>query len=128
MNNNEANRQVTNEIERLTQLLADFNVSENKIRVLTHVIENVAVMKVKLDETKELIQQSSVVMPYDNGGGQKGIRENPIFKGYENLFKSYMQGMDKIISCIPEEHTEVKQVELDKPKTMLEIVRARKQA
>lgn len=127
MNDKKTNRQVTKEAKRLKELLAGFNVDEKKIGILAPVIENVAVMKVKLDETKELVQQSSVVIKYDNGGGQTGLRENPVFRGYESLFKSYMQGMEKIIACISDEHAEVKQEELEKPKTVLELVRNKKE-
>lgn len=116
------------EIERLKELMLEFGVSENKIKIMHPVIENTAWMKVKLDEAREVVRDSSVVISYDNGGGQKGIRENPIFKGYESLWKSYMQGMKQIIDTIPQEHAEVKQEEMEKPRTMLEIVRQRKQA
>ena len=116
------------EIERITALLSEFGVSERKIKLMKPVIENTAWMKVKLDEARGIVKESSVVITYDNGGGQKGLRENPIFKGYEALWKSYMQGMQKIIDAIPEEHAEVKQEEIEKPRTMLEVVRARKQA
>lgn len=114
------------EIKRLTELLRENGVSERRIKVLEPVIQNTAFMKAKLDETRELINDTSVVIPYDNGGGQKGLRENPIFKGYESLWKSYMQGMQKIIDAMPQEASAVKQAEEEKPRTMLEIVRARK--
>lgn len=119
---------VLSEIERITNLLKDFGLSENRIKILEPVIENTAFMKMKLDEAKDLLDRSSIVISYDNGGGQKGIRENPIFKGYESLWKSYMQGMKQIIDSIPEEHAEAKEKEMEKPRTMLEVVRARKQA
>lgn len=119
---------VLSEIDRITELLREFGVSENKIKMISPVIENTAFMKMKLDEAKELLDRSSIVISYDNGGGQKGIRENPIFKGYESLWKSYMQGMKQIIDLLPAEHEEAKQEELEKPRTMLEVVRARKKA
>jgi hypothetical protein len=65
------------------------------------------------------------VVAYDNGGGQKGIRENPLFKGYENLWRSYMAGMSKIIDCLPDEIATVESEVVNKPKTVLELVRNR---
>ena len=103
------------------QILEDAEVSENRREALKPIIENVAWMKEKLDDAREKIAESSVAIPYDNGGGQTGIRENPLYKGYESLWKSYMAGMDRILSDLPDE--EIKKEELEKPKTMLELVR-----
>ena len=116
------------EFERIMDLLKDAGVSEKKIKVMIPVVENTSWMKVKLDDARAAVKNSQIVITYDNGGGQRGIRENPLYKGYESLWKSYMQGMQKIIDAIPDDHVEIKAAELEKPKTMLEVVRARKQA
>ena len=110
------------ESQRIIDLLNGYNVNEHRINMLSSVIENVSWMKVKLDKTREAIKTSSVVIPYDNGGGQKGIRENPLFKGYESLWKSYISGMEKILAALPAEAQAIKE-EVEKPKTMLELVR-----
>lgn len=113
----------TPEVERLTGLLYDAEVSERRIKSLSSVIENTAWMKIKLDDARDAIKGSNVVIPYDNGGGQSGIRENPLFKGYESLFKTYMQGMDRILSALPAEKVKEVEQEIEKPKTVLELVR-----
>lgn len=118
----------TTEAERLRSLLFDCGVSENYIALLETIIENTAYMKVKLDDAREKINNSSVVIPYDNGGGQTGIRENPLFKGYEALFKSYMSGMCKILDALPQSAETVKKEETEKPQTILELVKAKKKA
>lgn len=111
------------EMDSLRRLLFDYVEDRDRIEILAPVIENVAWMKVKLDDAREAIKESSVVIAYDNGGGQKGLRENPLFKGYTSLFKSYMSGMSKILELIPP--AEARRVEqADRPKTVLEIVRA----
>lgn len=109
------------EIKRLKQILNDSGVSDTRKQALEPVIENVAFMRIKLDDAREKIAESSVVIPYDNGGGQTGIRENPLYKGYESLWKSYMSGLDKILSALPVEIRE--EIETEKPRTMLELVR-----
>ena len=114
----------SDEAERITQLLRDAGVAEERIAMMDPVITNVVWMRVKLDETRKVIANTSVVIPYDNGGGQTGIRENPIFKGYESLYKSYMAGMSKIIDCLPPEK-EKEAVQAEAPKTVLQMVRAR---
>lgn len=115
------------ENNRILDLLNESGMKEAKIEALRPVIENVAWMKVKLDDTREKIKSSSVVVPYDNGGGQTGIRENPLYKGYESLWKSYMTGMSKILEAFPAEEVK-KEVEAQKPATVLEMVRGRHRA
>lgn len=117
--------QAIEEIERLKNLLCEFGVKEKKIKILYPVIENTAWMKVKLDEAREVVQESSVVISYDNGGGQKGIRENPIFKGYEALWKSYMSGMNVILNALPQDIATDEKEKATEAKTMLELVRER---
>lgn len=115
----------TMEVERLKSLLFDYNIPEKKIGFLEDVINNVAWMKVKLDEARAAIKTSNVVIPYNNGGGQKGMRENPLFKGYESLFKSYMNGMQQILNVLPKQVAEETKEEIEKPQTMLDLVRAK---
>lgn len=116
------------ELSRINKLLKNTGVDEKKHKLMLTVIENTVWMKVKLDEAREEIKEESIVVEYDNGGGQKGIRENPVFKAYENLWRSYISGMQRILDMLPEDKSDTKKAELDKPKNMLEIVRARKQA
>jgi len=115
--------QALHEMQRLKELLIEFGISEKKVMMLDPVIENTAWMKVKLDEAREVVQESSVVISYDNGGGQTGIRENPIFKGYEALWKSYMSGMNIILNALPKEVVEKEADKVIEARTMLEIVR-----
>lgn len=111
------------EKKRLKALLIDCNISEKRITALESVIENVSWMKVKLDEARQAIGDAPVAVPYDNGGGQKGIRENPLFKGYESLWKSYIAGMDRILSCLPSENAEIIVEEAENPATILDEIR-----
>lgn len=113
----------TLEAERLRALLLDCGVEEKRIALLDNIIENTAWMNAKLEDAQRAIKDSSVCIPYDNGGGQKGIRENPLFKGYEGLLKSYMAGIKTILSVLPAQAEPVKKAEIEKPKTMLELVR-----
>ena len=115
---------VAEEKQRLMSLLFDC-VPEKKMSMLEPVIENTAWMKAKLDETRELIKNTSVAIPYDNGGGQTGIRENPLFKGYQNLWKSYVQGMNIILATLPADVASQTTIPVDEPKTVLQLVRAK---
>lgn len=111
------------EKQKLKTLLFDCGISEKKINMLDSVIDNTAWMKAKLDDTREQIRNTSVAIPYDNGGGQTGIRENPLFKGYSGLWKSYMSGMNTIMASLPREMVEQEAEKIEQPKTVLQLVR-----
>ena len=125
MNETEIKARAEEERNRMTELLDGAGISEKRMKLLEPVILNTAWMRAKLDDAREAIKNSNIVVAYDNGGGQKGIRENPLFKGYENLWRSYMAGMSKIIDCLPDEIATAESEVADKPKTVLELVRNR---
>ena len=96
-------RKVTREHKRLEALLDRADVPQQQRDVLAPVIDNMAWQRVKLDEAREEMQDASIVCDYDNGGGQSGERENPIFKAYINLWRAYMVGLEKYTSYLPKE-------------------------
>lgn len=112
---------IDKEKKRIYSILENANVSDNRIASLETIIEECAFMRHKLNVAKKDIRESSIVIPYDNGGNQRGIRENPLFKGYESLLKSYLLALDRIISVLPKEE----QNELKKDNdNVLELVRS----
>lgn len=123
MDEKEIKARAEEEQRRIYELLSEVGISEKRMKLLEPIILNTAWMKAKLDDTREAIKGTNVVIPYDNGGGQKGLRENPLFKGYESLFRSYMAGMGKILDALPQEVIEQSVAEVEKPATMLELVR-----
>ena len=113
------------EAERLQGLLFKCNVPGDRIALMQPIIENVAWMKIRLDDAREKAKTSSVVIPYDNGGGQKGIRENPLYKGYCALWKSYVAGMDKSLAMLPKDAGSEAAADVETPQTVLQLVRAK---
>ncbi|MBO7430389.1 MAG: hypothetical protein J6U56_05185 [Spirochaetia bacterium] len=111
------------EERRIKGLLSGSGVSATKMKLLEPIILNTAWMKAKLDDARDAIKSSNIVITYDNGGGQKGLRENPLFKGYENLWRSYMAGMNRIMDSLPDEVVRQVEEEAEQPKTMLELIR-----
>lgn len=122
MDDTEIKARAEEEQKRIQTLLNDVGISDKRQKLLDPIILNTAWMKAKLDDAREAIKTSNIVISYDNGGGQKGIRENPLFKGYESLWRSYMAGMSKILDSLPQEVIE-QSVAIEQPKTMLELVR-----
>lgn len=125
MDNEDITIRASAEIERLTQILEECNISKRRMDALKPVVENTAWMKVKLDDSRAAIKNAQIVITYNNGGGQKGIRENPLFRGYEALWKSYMAGMNRILECLPEEVVQA-QVEVVEKQTALDLIRKKR--
>ena len=111
------------EHDRITAILNDAGISDRRMQTLAPIIENVSWMRAKLDDSRQLIKNSNIVVPYNNGGGQKGIRENPAFKGYEALWKAYMQGMNRILDTLPPEEIQEAVAPDIRPQTVLDTIR-----
>ena len=109
---------VESEKQRLTALLLNCGISQSRLDALTPVIDNVAWMRVKLDDTREDIKNAKVVIATENK-----LKKNPLFEGYEALFKAYMNGLNALLDVLPEETAAAQAAEVDKPKTVLELVR-----
>lgn len=114
------------EEKQIRRILEDLPVKQQE--ALEPVVQNTAWMKIQLDRSRDLIATDRIVMNYDNGGGQEGIRENPAFKGYEALWKAYMQGINKILEATAGKVSQEGKERLQQP-SVLELVKAkRKQA
>lgn len=64
--------------------------------------ESVLFMQQKLEESRNLIKDQPLVIEYDNGGGQSGIRENPSYASYEKLFATYSKGLSVLMKIVSE--------------------------
>ena len=59
-------------------------------------VEQLEFQKSRLEETRKNLDNAPLVMAYNNGGGQKGIRKNPAFDAYNSLMKTYIQTLAKL--------------------------------
>lgn len=122
-------KRLKKEIRRLKKIIDDAGVSDRRQKALEGVIQNAAFMRVSLDDTIKEIVDAEVVVEYDNGGGQTGVRENPLFSAYEKLFAKYLAAMNTILESLPEEKAaEALPPEEERPKNMLEMIRAKRDA
>ena len=53
-------------------------------------------IEAKLAETRRDMGTTKLVVAYDNGGGQTGIRENPVYKAYNAHMKTYIAALDAL--------------------------------
>lgn len=91
------------EKERLVDLLERADVPQHKRDVLQPVIDNLSWQRGKLEEAMQQMKEATLTVEYDNGGGQKGTRENPIFRAYISLWKAYLAGLDKVVDTLPDD-------------------------
>lgn len=127
MNQEEIIKAAKKEKNKINKQLRDAKIPEHKKKILEATIENVALMKAKLDEMRDQLITEKAVVDYDNGGGQKGVRENPIFKRYESFFKTYSLGMSEIFDVFRDEEG-VQNDNIDdelKPQTVLGYIQAK---
>lgn len=113
------NKRIEAEVQRLQGLLDRGQVTQIQRDALAPVIDNLAWMRIKLEDTREAIKTSTVAIPYDNGGGQTGVRENPLYKGYTNLLRSYVLCFEKLQAVLPRDLREETGADI----TILEKVR-----
>ena len=79
-------------------------------------------MKVKLEIARRDLISENLTIEYDNGGGQSGVKENPAISAYEGLWKSYMQGMNKIFDVLQNGNTSSAEIRTEK-KNALELIK-----
>lgn len=97
------NTDVDIEKARLLDLLERANVPQQKRDALQPIIDNISWQRGKLEEAMRQMKKATLTVEYDNGGGQKGTRENPIFRAYISLWKAYLAGLDKVIDALPDD-------------------------
>ena len=66
--------------------------------------ENVIFQCRKLAETRKAMQKnnSQLVVAYNNGGGQSGIRKNPIYEAYNQLMANYRKSLQQLTDLLQE--------------------------
>lgn len=70
-------------------------------------IGQLRLMADRIIEEGKHIPDEPLVMEYDNGGGQTGVRENPFYPAYEKLLTSYTRTMAAVKDIAGENDTEV---------------------
>ena len=114
------------ERRKLARFLSKNGLNEEKIKSLDPVILNVSWMKSKLDDARTAIGEDGITVEYDNGGGQTGVRENPAFRAYEALWKTYLSGLDALLKLLPEGTAEDPALSAVKPASALALVQGRR--
>lgn len=118
-----AKRAINAEIKRINGILDGANVAPDLRQMLAPVVDLLAWQRVTLEETVKKLSGENIVIEYDNGGGQTGTRQNPLFKSVMDLWRGYLAGIDKLIQALPKEAQAEARAQAVTP---LEIVRGMK--
>ena len=111
------------ERKRLYGILAEAGVPKQNQDSMSALIDNMAFLRVRLDEIRAEIEGCELVVPFNNGGGQKGIRINPSIKLYSDLFKLYITAFKEFSASIPKDlQAEI----VGREKTVLDVVKGMK--
>jgi hypothetical protein len=62
--------------------------------------ESVVFMAAKLEESRKVMANEPLVVPYDNGGGQTGLKENPHFAAFEKLMNTYTRSLSQLTQIV----------------------------
>ena len=54
----------------------------------------------KLEEARQRMPIEELIVEYDNGGGQSGVRENPYYPAYEKLLASFVKSLTALQAMI----------------------------
>lgn len=96
---NSSQQKAQAELKRL-QGLTKGAIPDTMRNVAMPLMHNIAWQKVKLDEARHDLMGESLFVPYDNGGGQSGIREHPGFVAYNKLFTTFSRGVKQLIDLM----------------------------
>ena len=107
---NSTQGKVQSELKRLQTLTKDA-IPKSLRDVAMPLIHNLAWQKVKLDEARRDLMGESLFVPYDNGGGQSGIREHPGFVAYNKLFTTFSRGIKQLTDLMDYEASEVDELQ-----------------
>lgn len=121
---NELKRQALRERNRLQKLLKQS--SSERAQALKPLCENVGWLKARLDVAREEIGDAPLTVEYQHGEKQSGITENPAFRAYEGMFRSYVAGLAKIIDALPPAAADVA-INKVSPQTKLALIKARRE-
>lgn len=121
----ELRRQACRERNKLQKLLKE--TTPERAKVLKPVCENVGFMKARLDLAQAELEGQDLVIEYQHGKDQTGVMENPIFRAYEGLFRSYIAGLGKILDSLPPAKASHAAAQEPK-KTQLALIMAKREA
>ena len=86
---------------RLTKALQQMGMDDDMLALCTELISNVGFLEDALWNARCDLMDAPIVVEYDNGGGQAGLRKHPGLEAYTRLYQQYLQGIRTLIEKLP---------------------------
>jgi hypothetical protein len=76
-------------------------MSAEELAASAELIQNVGFLEDRLYNARIDMAEEPLVVAYDNGGGQQGVRKNPAYEVYTKLYSSYIAGVRTLLERLP---------------------------
>lgn len=87
------------ELKKLSELYQE--LPENKLKLMSALIQNCAFMKVTLEDLQKVINLEGATDSYQNGANQFGKKQSANIQAYNSLIKNYTNSIDKLEKMLP---------------------------
>ena len=94
-------RRIKKEIERITGFFE--SMPDNRLAVITPLIENASFMRIMLEDLQESIVDQGVTDEYRNGSNQYGQKISAQLQSYNSLLKNYVSVTKTLYQYMPSE-------------------------
>ena len=92
-------KRIKAEYDRLFGLYAD--LPSNKLELVEPMIQNVAFIKVTLDDMQKKVAESGATDEYRNGNNQFGKKISADIQAYNQTMKVYISAIDRLAKMLP---------------------------
>lgn len=109
MENNQENKKeikIRKELRRLKKIYA--NLPKNKTEIVFPLLENLAFMKITLEELQKSINENGCCDVYKNGKDQFGQKASAELQAYNSLIKNFNTVSDRLEKLLPPERKKSK--------------------
>ncbi len=76
-------------------------IDENKLKFCMTLIDRLAWLNVSVKELEQSIDRDGTTIPYDNGGGQSGVKDNPNVKTLIQYTKNITTITKQLVDLVP---------------------------
>lgn len=97
-----AKRKTARGASRLRRALRELGMTDDMLALCHELVANVGFLEDALWNARIDLMGAPIVVEYDNGGGQAGLRKHPGLEAYTRLYQQYLQGIRTLVEKLPE--------------------------
>lgn len=95
----EKEKAIKKEKNKLKKIFKD--IDKNKLDFVMTLIDRLAWLNVSVKELEEIIDEEGTMIEYNNGGGQRGMKDNPNVKTLINYTKNISTITKQLVDLVP---------------------------